>query len=385
MSRLGLVTTRLTRRPALVAAVMLAVVVVWLASGVVAPSKRVAETAAPATRVPAPTAVQVTPVPAEWVERTVTLSGRTAPARTVEIKAETGGRVIAVGAERGARLEQGTVIVQIESGDRGARLEQARAEVRQRELEYEGQLKLKPAGYVSDAKLAESLALLAKARTEAARAGIDIARTRIVAPFAGALQDRRVEVGDYVPPGAAVATVVDNRTLAVAGSVAEAQITGVRSGLVGRARLTSGQVINGTLRYVAPVADSATRTFAVELEVPNPGGLLQVGVTAYIELPVGRVRAHRVSPALLTLDDAGVVGVKLLAAGNHVRFVPANIVRSSTDGVWLSGLPDPAPVIVAGAGFVRDGDQVAATLTTAVAPDLKAGVAARTASPVLRP
>jgi hypothetical protein len=43
-----------------------------------------------------------------------------------------------------------------------------------------------------------------------------------------------------------------------------------------------------------------------------------------------------------------------------VRFVPATVVRSSADGVWITGLPDPAPVIVGGQGFVRDGDRIAA-------------------------
>jgi membrane fusion protein, multidrug efflux system len=258
-----------------------------------------------------------------------------------------------------------------------ARLAQARAELRQRELEYQGQLKLKPDGYISDAKLAESLALLEKARTEVTRAQIDIDRMQVRAPFAGALQDRLVEVGDYVAPGTAVASFVDNRRLAVAGSVAEAQAAGVKPGLTGTARLATGETVTGRLRYVAPVADAGTRTFAVELEIANPKGALPVGVTADIELPVGKVLAHRLSPALLTLDDAGVVGVKLQGEGDRVRFVPATVVRSSADGVWITGLPDPAPVIVGGQGFVRDGDRVAVSM----APESPARLAAPVAPP----
>ncbi len=372
----------LARRPGRVAAMLIALLAAWLASGVLMPHKRVVDAPAPAARAVAPTPVQVEHMRAEPVERTVTLSGRTAPARSVELKAETSGRVVAVGAARGARVEAGGLIVRLDSGDRPARLAQARAELRQRELEYDGQLKLKPAGYISDAKLAESLALLEKARTEVARAQIDIDRMQIRAPFGGALQERRVEVGDYVSPGAAVATFVDNRRLAVAGSVAEAQSAGIRPGLAGSARLASGQTVAGRLRYVAPVADEATRTFAVELEIANPTGELPVGVTADIELPVGQVLAHRLSPALLTLDDAGVVGVKLQDVGDRVRFVPATVVRSSADGVWITGLPDPAPIIVGGQGFVRDGDRIAVSLVPAggarpAAPAVAGTVAAK--------
>ena len=249
--------------------------------------------------------------------------------------------------------------------DRLARLAQAKAVVRQREIEYEGQMKLKPQGYISDAKLAESSAQLEAARAELTRAEIDVARMQIRAPFAGALQERSVEVGDYVSPGTTVATFVDERRLVVAGSVAEAQAAGVRRGLSGTAKLATGRVVNGRLRYVAPVADSATRTFAIELEIENPKGELPAGVTADIELPVGEVLAHRLSPALLTLDDNGIVGVKILGQDQRVDFRPATVVRSTSDGVWISGLPDPANVIVGGQGFVRAGDPVSAQAPTA--------------------
>jgi multidrug efflux system membrane fusion protein len=352
---------RIASRPAWVAVALLVLLAAWLLSGLLGPSRREVDAPAPAVRATAATPVQVARLTAEPVERTLTLSGRTAPARTVELKAETSGRVIAIGAPRGARVDAGALIIRLDAGDRVARLEQARAELRQRELEYEGQLKLKPAGYISDARLAESLALREKARAEVTRAELDVERMAVRAPFAGALQDRRVEVGDYVSPGTPVATFVDDRRLAVAGSIAETHASLLRPGLAGTARLASGQQVTGRLRYVAPVADEATRTFAVELEIPNPGGELPVGVTADIELPVGTVRAHRLSPALLTLDDAGTVGVKIEGPDRRVRFVPAKVVRTSPDGVWITGLPDPAPVIVGGQGFVRDGSLVAAS------------------------
>jgi multidrug efflux system membrane fusion protein len=387
MNATGSAPSRLAGRPWVVAAALLALLVAWLLSGLLVPHPREVDQPAPAARVAPPTPVQVALLVAEPVERTVTLSGRTAPARTVELKAETSGRVVAVGAARGSRVEAGALLLRLDAGDRVARLSQARAELRQRELEYDGQSRLKPQGYISDARLAESLAQLEKARAEVKRAELDVERMQLRAPFAGALQERLVEVGDYVAPGTPVATFVDDRRLAVAGSVAEGQASLVRAGLAGTAHLASGQVVAGRLRYVAPVADEATRTFAVELEIPNPRGELPAGVTADIELPVGRVSAHRLSPALLSLDDAGVVGVKIQAPGDRVKFVPATVVRTAPDGVWITGLPDPAPVIVGGQGFVRDGDRVAVTLAPAspvAAPEGAPAVASR-AAPEARP
>ncbi len=363
-SRLSL----LAQRPALIAGVLLLLLVIWLGSGLLMPRQRAVELAVPATAPQAPNPVQVARISAESVARVVMLSGRTSPARSVEVKAETSGRVVAIGAPRGARMESGALILRLDPADRAARLAQARAVLRQRELEYEGQLKLRPAGYISDAKLAESEAQRETARAELTRAELDVAHMQVRAPFAGALQDRRVEVGDYLAVGTVVATFVDERKLAVAGSIAESQAAGVRAGLQGTARLATGRVVPGRLRYVAPVADEATRTFAVELEIDNPRGDLPIGVTADIELPVGEVLAHRVSPALLTLDDSGVVGVKILGSDRRVQFLPATVVRSTADGVWISGLPDPADLIVGGQGFVRAGDPVTVAAASPAGP-----------------
>jgi multidrug efflux system membrane fusion protein len=354
------VVTRLAAKPWWIAGGLLGLIALWILSGVLFPKPRVSTVpVAASASEPAPQ-VQIARVAAQPVARAVALSGRTAPARTVELKAETTGRVVAVGATRGARVARGALIARLDDADRVARLAQTRAVLKQRELEYEGQQQLKPQGYISDAKLAEAVALLETARAELRRAELDLARMEIRAPFDGALQDRNVEVGDYVSPGARIGTFVDERRLVVAASLAETQAAGVRRGLQGRARLATGEEVQGVVRYVAPVADPSTRTFNVELELANPRGSVPVGVTAQIELNVGTVMAHRVSPALLTLDDAGTVGIKILDAQGRATFVPANIARSSPEGVWLVGLPDPAQVITVGQGFVRAGQLVRA-------------------------
>ena len=82
------------------------------------------------------TSVRVRTQTAMEVTRTITINGKTAPARTVELNAETDGRVVAIGVERGERLDRGQVIVRLDERDRHARLSQAQAIVKQRELEY---------------------------------------------------------------------------------------------------------------------------------------------------------------------------------------------------------------------------------------------------------
>jgi multidrug efflux system membrane fusion protein len=321
------------------------------------------------------TSVRIRTQSAEEVTRTINVNGKTAPARIVEINAETIGRVVSVGVERGNRMDQGEIIVRLDERDRHARLSQAKATVKQRELEFAAREKLMNESYVSEAQLQEAAAMLEAAKAELSRAELDIAQMTIRAPFDGALQDRMVEVGDYLKAGDPVASFVDERKLIVSANISEFDAQHVAKGNTGTARLATGQIVKGTIRYVAPVADEATRTFTVELEVDNAAGEYRGGVTAELMLSADTIFAHKISPSLLTLDDEGNVVIKIVNDEGEVEFFPADIAMSSSEGVWIAGLPHTASIITVGQGFVNPGAVVNSVseveIDTAVA--IKAG------------
>ena len=357
----------------LVSASIAVIVGLWLASGQMGDEATAASTAADTPPVDRPTrsSVRVRTQSAEEVQRTIVVNGKTAPARVVELSAETDGRVEFIGAKRGSKVERGNSIVRLDKRDRGARLSQAQATVKQREVEYDAREKLKTESYVSESQLHEAIAALEGARTELTRAQLDLSYMTIRAPFDGALQSRVVEVGDFVKLGDPVAMFVDNRTIIVSANLSEFDARYVNVDDTAEARLATGESVRGRIRYVSPVADEATRTFEVELEVDNQAGLLRAGGTAELRIPAERVFAHRVSPSLLTLDDAGNVGIKIINESGKVEFVVADIALSSADGVWIAGLPSTATIITVGQGFVASGSVVNAVpegdIDTAVA------------------
>lgn len=312
---------------------------------------------------------------AEEVTRNIVVNGRTAPARIVELNAETEGRVVMVGVERGDRFDSGDIIVQLDERDRSARLRQAEATVKQRELEYAGRAKLKSDSYVSEAQLQEAEAQLEAAKAERTRARLDIGYTLIRAPFDGALQERAVEVGDFVKLGDPVARIVDDRTLIVSAGVAEYDAHFVKKGGLASAKLASGEIVSGKIRYVAPVADEATRTFNVELEIDNADGELRAGMTAELSIPAETVLAQKISPSLLTLDEEGNLGVKTVNEDGKVEFHLADVAMSSGEGIWIAGLPYSVSIITVGQGFVNEGSVVQAIvedeIDTAVATKSK--------------
>ena len=163
----------------LFSATIAAMVVLWLLSGQFGDSEPMADepqlaSVEDASEITTRSSVRVRTQSAEEVLRTIVVNGKTAPARIVDLAAETDGRIEFVGAKRGANLLSGQVIVRLDERDRSARLAQAEATVRQREVEYEGREKLKSESYVSEAQLQEAVALLEAARTELTRAQLDL-------------------------------------------------------------------------------------------------------------------------------------------------------------------------------------------------------------------
>jgi multidrug efflux system membrane fusion protein len=304
------------------------------------------------------TRVQVQTQVAEPVVRYISVYGQTAPVRTIELSTETEGRVEIIGTERGQRVRKGDVILQLDFRDREARLAQASASVKEHRTSYEAQLKLQVEGYVSETQIAETIARLETAKAELIRARLDLEYMVIRAPFDGVLQEREVEIGDFVRAGDNVATLVDNTSIIVSGTIAEQDARYVAVNDIADAVLATGQEITGRIKYISPVADQSTRTFKVELAVANRDGSLPAGVTAEMKLPGGEAMAQKISPSLLTLDGEGNIGIKIVDDYNRVVFYRVELARSDSDGVWVSGLPESARIITVGQGYVAAGQEV---------------------------
>ncbi|MDH5353203.1 MAG: HlyD family efflux transporter periplasmic adaptor subunit, partial [Gammaproteobacteria bacterium] len=169
-----------------------------------------------------------------------------------------------------------------------------------------------------------------------------------------------VEVGSYLKAGDEVGHLLEQDPIIFVGYVSQQERHRLVLGDRGIARLVTGAVVEGELRYVASEADPITRTFRVELAIPNPDRSLVSGITAEINIPVRFVSAIQLSSALLSLNSEDVLGIKIVNAEDRVEFLPVQVVKSSPNGLWISGLPKEIRIITVGQGFVRAGDRVIA-------------------------
>jgi multidrug efflux system membrane fusion protein len=320
----------------------------------------------PAREPPAPMRVAVVESEARPVERLLNLQGEVEPDQVVTVRAETAGRVVEIPVALSEGVSVGRVIARLAMDDREARLRRAEAAVKGRETDYQGARQLAREGLQAQLRVESALADLEAARADLEAVRLEIAQTRISAPIAGILDRRRAEVGDYVAVGDPVAEVVENNPLRAVVQVPQHRIHQVRPGGTARVVFLDGTVREGKIHYIAARADTATRTFRVEIRVPNPDRTLPSGISTRVEIPIETVRAHRVSPALVALDDRGRLGVKTVDDDDRVAFHPIDPMRADVEGLWVTGLPERARVITVGQGFVNAGDPVR------VAPDAAA-------------
>ena len=122
--------------------------------------------------------------------------------------------------------------------------------------------------------------------------------------------------------------------------------------------LVSGETIEGEVRYVSPSADAQTRTFRVEIVLPNGDGAIRDGLTANAVIKLEPTVAFRVLPSWITLADSGEIGLKTIDENDTVHFEPVNILEQTKQGIWISGPEAGHKVITFGQEYVRAGEKV---------------------------
>lgn len=346
-----------------ITAIIIALLVaVWLISGQFGDAAKQPPAAEPLARVNEteikPVKVQTVASRAEPRKQVLTARGITEAVRKAMVRAETMGPIQRLPVEKGARVKKGAVLCELAVREREARLRQAEATMRQRELEYQASVKLAEKGHRSETAVAATEAMYDGAKAMVKQMQIELANTKIRAPFDGVVEDLPQEEGEYMQPGAICAVLVDDSSFLVTTQVSEADIGHLTVGDKGHVTLTTGEEMDGEIRFIAKTANPATRTFLVEVEVVDTEHTLREGVTASMHLPSKEVAAHRVPASILTLNAEGQMGLRVIDPGNVVRFAPVQIIDESDDGVWVTGLAASEEVISAGQGFVRDGATV---------------------------
>ena len=335
------------------------------------------------------TAEQRTPVETFVVQRTLfedvlELNGEASALNDATLSAEASGTVLSV-AEQGAFVEAGQVVARLESGEEEAsvaqaqaQLETARSRLALAQDSYQRQLPLYRDSIISALEFEQvrnernqARASVSQAEAQLASARERLANTRVRAPFSGTVESRMVEPGEQVSPGQEVARLVDIGRVEVAANVPERYANNVQRGQM----VTVEFDIYGTgprrgeVTFVGSTIDPDSRTFLVEVEIPNEDRQIKPEMSGRMLLPTRTLEDALVVPrTALERDESGVNLYIVNRRDSAGASIPIVDLRSVTVGptyeqqaVVLSGLEARDEVIVSGQTSVATGDTVRVT------------------------
>jgi len=274
---------------------------------------------------------------------------------TLEAKAS--GRITALPVLLGQKVKAGDLVARLDVPEIKARLEQAEASLQQAEQDWNRTQALyqQQAATRAEYDAANSRYLVAKGAVAEARAMVSY--IEVLAPFDGVVTRKWADVGDQAAPGKPLISIEDPSHLQLEADVPEAIADKVQEGARMGIRLGQGsEQLIGTVAEIAPIADPASRTFAVKLDLPSGPGLMS-GQFARLRVPVGE------STSLLVPASAVVVRGQMeivFAVENqraHLHLVKTG--RSvNGDTEILSGLDPGDAVVVDNAAHLLDGQPV---------------------------
>jgi membrane fusion protein (multidrug efflux system) len=309
----------------------------------------------------APRATQVRVLelaPREVVDRT-SLPADLLPLRRAVLAAEVGGAVEGVEAELGERVDRGALLARIDERSLAQQVAEAEAWLRQASLQYERAQNLFERKAVTKANLLDAVTNRDVAEARLATAKLQLEKSRVRAPWAGRVAAKRVEVGDFVAPGAPLFELVDASRLIVRAPARSADVRYLAAGREVEVTVDAfpGESFRARIERLGAELDPSTRTLAVEAEIANADGRLKPGMLARLEVPRRTLDSALVVPQSAVVDLEGAKAVYLVEDGRAVRR-EVELGPVVGEEVVVEGLAAGDRVIVEGLHAVAEGQPV---------------------------
>ncbi|MBZ9848391.1 efflux RND transporter periplasmic adaptor subunit [Mesorhizobium sp. CA14] len=306
----------------------------------------------------APRTVAVVTPPRKTYARAIRISGLTEADKRAVLATRVAGVIEKLPVKQGDRVKTGDLVLMLAAEEKISNVDNARQLLVQRKAELDAAERLAKTGNLPKLQLdtARSNLTLAQSQLDTAQAELD--RNEVKAPFDGVIDRIPVELGSSVMQGGEVATVLKLDPVIARGEISERDLRYVKIGDQADVRLVNDQKVTGTVRYISRDASAQTRTFRVEVAIPNADGSIPAGMTAEITLSAEPTNAVMLPRSVVTLGDKGDLGIRAVGKDDKVAFFPIDLVDDTPHGLVLGGIPEDARIIVAGQELVKEGDLV---------------------------
>lgn len=253
----------------------------------------------------------------------------------------------------GDRVQAGQVLITLDRSGASSQYLQAKAMYENADKNFQ---KMK---YLFDEKAISELAFdEAKAGFQVAKANYDAAKelVDITSPINGTLVELNVKVGDVPLQGLVAARVARTEALRMTFGVPADLVSQFSRGMTGSLRVSGDDSLHScTVTKVSDAAEPQTRTFSVEVSVPNTNRRLQAGTFAKVTFVVERKDNVLTVPAAALLSSEGVMSLYVVKSDTaHQRTVGVGASNGEETEI-RSGLSSGEEVVVVGQGFLSDG------------------------------
>jgi multidrug efflux system membrane fusion protein len=305
-----------------------------------------------------PRTVAVLTPPHVTHSRAIRVAGLTAADKRAVLATRSAGIIEKLPVKKGDHVREGDLIVQIDAAEHTAAIEMAKALLSQRQAEWEAAERLARSGNLPKLQLDSAASALATARSQLRTAEAALDRTFVRAPFAGIIDRVPVELGSSIAERGEVATLISLDPVIAQGEISERDLHFIATGAEADVRLISGETVTGTVRYISRDASPQTRTFPLEVAIPNADGRIPAGMTTEVTLRAAPADAVVLPRSVVTLNQAGDLGIRAVDAASKVVFYPIDLIDDTPNGLVLGGIPKDVRIIVQGQDLVTDGDTV---------------------------
>ncbi len=290
--------------------------------------------------------------------RAIRLSGLTQADKRAVLATRAAGIIEQLSVKQGDKVKAGQPVLVLSAEDKPAMIDMATQVVKQRQAELEAQQRLAKTGTVSKLSLDTAVSALAQAESQLKAAQADLERLTSLAPFSGVIDSVDVELGSAVAQGAQIATLLALDPVVVKGEVSERDLRYIKVGDNAESLLVNGERVTGTVRYISRESTPATRTYRVEVAIPNPDDRIPAGMTAEITVRAETADSVVLPRSVVTLSANGDLGIRAVDKDNKIVFFPIDLLDDLTNGLVLGGVPADVQVVVAGQDLVTEGDVV---------------------------
>ena len=276
------------------------------------------------------------------------------------LAAEKAGRVVKIFVDRGDPVQKKQLLLQIDDHTERAILTRAKIIARDAKKNFERFERLKKAGAVADSEYdqVEKETIVSAARLN--EVNISIKKCQVHSPENGIVNDRFIDVGEYVLPGTPLFQVIDSDSIKVILQIPEKDIFAIKVGdkLSFKIQSIADKTFFGVVSFVAVQADVQNNSFRAELSISNKKGLLRPGMIARVLFRRGVKKQIISLPISAVLPSKGDHVVYIVKEGHVIRRKVKIASLALTNALISKGLNTGDVVVIDGNRTLTDGQRV---------------------------